>query len=100
MELPDDIVAQLEEASGAGRYALIEVWPENWPAVEAFAEVANQWRIASGGMAPSRFIGLDYAATQAGLELAGMTVSTATWADMRVMEREATAVLNGERGGA
>jgi hypothetical protein len=41
-------------------------------------------------------IGLDYTAAQAGLELAGIAVTPAVWADVREIERGARAAMNGE----
>lgn len=35
----------------------MELWPENWPVFEVFAQLRTQWRVAFGG--PT---GLDYAA--------------------------------------
>lgn len=33
----------------------VEVWPDNWPAVELFLKLLTQWRTGPGGI-----IGLDY----------------------------------------
>lgn len=41
-------------------------------------------------------IGLDYAAAQAGLGLAGIAVTPALWAEVREIERGARAAMNGE----
>jgi Phage related hypothetical protein (DUF1799) len=61
-------------------------------ALEAFLAVASQWRIGPQG----RALGLDYAGAQAGLALAGITVTPALWADLREIERGARMGLNGE----
>ena len=42
---PDDV----------GYYDPIEVWPENWQAVQLFVRVGTQWRVGAGGAS-----GLDY----------------------------------------
>lgn len=34
---------------------VVEVWPENWPAVDLFVRVGTQWRVGMGGAS-----GLDY----------------------------------------
>lgn len=41
----------------AADYALpdVEVWPENWPAFELFADMRTQWRVGINGRT-----GLDY----------------------------------------
>lgn len=77
---PDD----LEES-------LVEVWPENWAAVEVFEALSTQWRTGPmGGV-----IGLDYAAIPAVLRL--MDVPRDQWrvlfTDLREMESEALAVM-------
>lgn len=70
------------------------IWSSHLPALEAFVSVANQWRTApmGGGF---RITGLDYAAVQAGLTLAQITLTPAEWADFRVIEQAAKAALNG-----
>lgn len=74
----------------------IDVWPENVPALEAFLAVATQWRIAptGAGFAP---VGLDYVAVRVGLRAAGIRVTPALWADLRVLEIAARDALLGER---
>lgn len=63
------------------------VWPENWLAVQVFAALSTQWRLAPSG----HMIGLDYAAIRPTLEL--LDVERAEWveifAGLRVMEHEA-----------
>lgn len=69
------------------------VWPENAPAVEAFLAVATQWRVVAG---PERLrvVGLDYAGARAGWDLAGIAMTPALFADVRIMEAAAIAALN------
>lgn len=33
----------------------VELWPENWPAIQLFTRLSTQWRVGPGGP-----IGLDY----------------------------------------
>lgn len=70
---------------------LVEIWPENDGAVQAFAVLARQWRIGPGGP-----FGLDYSAVPFVLEMAG--VPRDEWktffSDIRVMEDEALKVLH------
>jgi len=63
---------------------------------EAFFAVCGQWRVAPMGMAPSRYLGLDYAAVAKGFELADITVTPAEWADFRTIEAGAAMELNRE----
>jgi len=74
------------------------VWPRNAAAVRAFLAVARQWRTVASGMGGARFLGLDYAAAKAGLDLAGIEVGPELWAEVRVIEAAAAAALNGEVG--
>jgi hypothetical protein len=74
------------------------VWPENWPTVQAFLCVASQWRVVpiGGGLAPALpvYLGLDYTAARAGLELAGIAITPEIWRGLQVMEAEACNALN------
>lgn len=89
------MVAKIEGADARG----FEVWPENWPIVEAFLLVSTQWRMVNrgGGMQPMQvyYTGLDYAAAAAGLAAAGVSVTPATWHGLRIMEAAARNTLNG-----
>lgn len=40
------------------------------------------------------WLGLDYAAARAGLRLAGITMTTALWADVQIIEAGAVDALN------
>ncbi len=56
--------------------------------------MGTQFRAISGGMGIVA-LGLDYAAARAGLELAGIEVTPALWADVQQIEAGAIAALNG-----
>jgi hypothetical protein len=65
------------------------------PAIEAFLEIAGQWRVLPRYGAPPHYLGLDYAAAEAGLRLAGVAVTPALWDEIRLIECGAMAELNG-----
>jgi hypothetical protein len=58
-----------------------EVWPENWPAVQAFLTVQTQWASSMSGAT-----GLDYTRVHAGLEMAGIECTPKLFAELRLME--------------
>lgn len=91
-------IANLRAALGRRTAQQDGVWPEHLPIVEAFLAISTQWRTAAigGGMVPRRllFLGFDYAAANAGLQLAGVTLDADQWAGVRIMEDAARAVLN------
>ena len=93
----EEVLANLR-GSVVATNAPFAVWPENVPALNAFLAVDSQWRVVpiGGGLAPTRplFLGLDYAAVRVGLEAAGITITPALWADLRVLEDEARKALN------
>lgn len=76
----------VEEASGPP----VDVWPDNMPSVEVFADLMTQWRRA--GMAGVR-AGLDYAVLPAVFAIRGIPKKQQPelFDDIRVMEN---AVLN------
>jgi hypothetical protein len=62
--------------------------------------VSTQWRVVPvSSLEGGRLIwlGLDYGAAKAGLDLAGINVTPATWAEVRCIEEGATLELNHER---
>ena len=67
----------------------VEVWPENWPAVEFFMQFSTQWRTGFSGAT-----GLDY---QVVFSLLDRRVSGDEWQrmfdDLRVMEQAALAAM-------
>lgn len=87
---------QVTEAEArAGGYLLsdfdddvVEIWPENARAVNAFSSVSTQWRIGMSG--PT---GLDYPAVFATIDRLHRTLDDdardAIFADVQVMERAA-----------
>jgi hypothetical protein len=95
--LPDEVAAALEEGPAADGEQ-VGIWPENMDIVSAFQAVSSQWRAA--GMADGRlhYIGLDYAGASAGLNAAGIALTSDQWHGLRVMEGEARAALNGVSG--
>ncbi|AGH58014.1 hypothetical protein RHVG_00049 [Rhodovulum phage RS1] len=70
-----------------------EIWAEHWPAVSAFLTISTQWRVAASGFG-SRYLGLDYSGVEAGLRLAGITLSPEQWDDLRSIEAGAMKELN------
>lgn len=68
------------------------------PIVAAFLTITTQLRpvaLAHGGL---HWLGLDYAGARAGLLQEEIKLLPHQWAWLRVMERAATATLNGYRG--
>lgn len=70
------------------------LWGMHLPAFDAFLEIGTQWRTVGGGFGRPYWIGLDYAAARAGLQLAGCNVSPETWNDLRQIEAGARDELN------
>lgn len=73
------------------------LWEDHLPGWNAWCEVSGQWRTASvsGAMGGKViWIGLDYAAARAALDLAGLTVTPEIWADVRAIEGGAIEELN------
>lgn len=69
----------------------IEVWPENWPAVDLFISMGTQWRIGMGGAT-----GMDYGALYPQLDRLTDTPEQYDdlFSDIRWMERAALATMN------
>lgn len=65
----------------------LNVWPENWPAVQLFARVITQWHSGPIGL-PT---GLDYSAVEATMRMTGVKKSerATMLEDLRVMEAAA-----------
>lgn len=70
------------------------LWAENWPAVEAFLTVSNQWRTTPLFGAPPHYTGLDYAACSAAWASAGIVMHPTLWDAFRVIEAGAQEALN------
>ncbi len=77
----------MEEASGPP----VEVWPDNWEAVQLFLGVSTQWRAGFGGA-----IGLDYGAIESAFRF--KAIPRLRWGelfeDLQVMEAAALAVFH------
>lgn len=78
------------------------VWDVNWPSVLLFLDCETQWR-AVATMAGLIFLGLDYAAVQALLDLKRgrrrrLPGADRLLQDIRIMEREALKVFDEVRG--
>jgi len=69
----------------------IEVWPENWPAVDLFISMGTQWRIGMEGRT-----GLDYGALYPQLDRLTDTPEQYDdlFSDIRWLERSALATMN------
>jgi hypothetical protein len=68
----------------------VEVWPDNWPSVQLFAELGTQW--AYGPAGPTKLPAHDVLAT---MELKGIPRSERQqlYRDIQVMEAEALTVM-------
>lgn len=64
------------------------------PALSAFLAVSGQWRHRTLGQKATEWIGLDYGAVRAGLDLAGIVIAPDTWAELRLIEAGARDELN------
>jgi hypothetical protein len=84
-------LARLEQACGGD----CEVHRDNWRAVQFFALLGTQWRVALG-MGTAVTLGLDYAGVAAAMEMAAVPRSRRRrlWADLQVMEAAALPILN------
>lgn len=85
--IPLEAIAEAADDEG-------DVWDAHLPALEAFLQVSRQWRTISG-FGGIVWLGLDYAAAQAGLAFAGLTITPDLWAEVRHVETGALSVLNG-----
>lgn len=65
--------------------------------VDAWMVVCTQWRVTSMANGQVLWLGLDYASVKVGLDGAGTTLTTGQWSSLRMMERVASAALNGNR---
>ena len=69
------------------------LWPDHLPALHAFLAMSGQWRTVFTGER-TLWVGLDYAAARVALDLAGLSVTPAEWADVQMIEAGARAALN------
>lgn len=84
-----------EEAEGTA------LWDLHLPAWCAWQQVCGQWRtltptVSAMGTSQTRVIwlGLDYTAARAGLEMAGVEITPDLWAEVRAIETGAIEELN------
>jgi len=73
------------------------VWRCNVPAVLAFLSAATQWNCVGFGEGGMQVIGLNYDCARTAMDLAGIEVTPAIWADVRAIERGAIGEMNGGR---
>jgi hypothetical protein len=64
---------------------------------QAFLSVYGQWRTVQAGLGGVLWIGLDYAAVDAGLRRAEIALSSEDWADFQEIEAGAALELNRKR---
>lgn len=69
-----------------------EVWPENWPAWEAFSAVQTQWVTGMAGITS-----LDYSRVRDGLRLAGIRPTKELFSKLRIIEATVLETLAAER---
>ncbi len=74
-----------------------EIWEDHIPAWLAWCAVSGQMRteaLCTIETAKIVWLGLDYAAARAGLDLAGIEISPQLWDDVRAIEAGAIEELN------
>ena len=71
----------------------LEVWPENWAAIEFFSQLGTQWIVSAGGRT-----GMNYLTVYAMLDRSGLSKEEAAqmFNDLRVMEYAALEEMNKE----
>jgi hypothetical protein len=89
----DDIAGQLAGLTPQG----FAVWPDNMATVDAWLVVCTQWRVTAMANGQVLWLGLDYASAKVGLDCADTVLTAQQWANLRMMERVASAALNGNR---
>lgn len=93
MGLTPDEAAELAEADAPG----FSVWPDNMPVIDAFMVVCTQWNTTSLANGQVLYHGLNYTGVKVGLDGADITLLPEQWADLRMVERVASAAMNGRR---
>lgn len=76
----------------AARVAEDGIWVHHLDTFRAFLAVADQWRCVLADR--MIWLGLDYGAVKAGLEMAGLALTPEAWADFQLIEAGAKAALN------
>ncbi|MEZ5752860.1 MAG: DUF1799 domain-containing protein [Paracoccaceae bacterium] len=78
----------------AGAQGEGDLWPDHRDALVAFLAIAGQWRCTGLANGALLWTGLDYAAAQAGLALAGLNPAPEVWNEVRQIEAGALEELN------
>lgn len=73
---------------------MIEVWAAHETALRAWLAVSGQWRTSAPGQGRIVWLGLDYTAARAGLDLAGLTLTPEIWVQVQAIEAAAREELN------
>jgi hypothetical protein len=76
-----------------GRIPEDGIWIQHLETFRAFLAVADQWRCVPRGE-QMIWLGLDYSAVKAGLEMAALALTPEAWADFQLIEVGAKAALN------
>lgn len=90
---PPELIAKLAGAEKPKASDVIEIWPENWDTVRAFASIFTQWNVVSVGMGGILYVGLKYEAVIPALTMAGFDVQ-AIWPGIQTMEIAARIAAN------
>ncbi|WP_191229196.1 DUF1799 domain-containing protein [Aurantiacibacter xanthus] len=90
---PPEAVAAIR--ARGGERCEFEVWPENWPSLQAFLACTTQWRTIPMAGGQVYYQGLDYASVSVALSGRGITSEPPLWADLQAMEGAARNRLNG-----
>lgn len=72
----------------------IDIWPENWSAIEVFSAMQTQWRVGMSGAT-----GLDYAALPVVMDLLEVENRAECFSGLQVMESEALEVMRNKTNG-
>ena len=75
----------------------LQLWVEHLPAWQAWCAISGQWRTAELSTSEEArvvWLGLDYTAARAGLDLAGITMTPDVWDDVRAIETAAIEEMN------
>lgn len=72
---------------------VVDVWPENWPAVDLFVRIGTQWRVGMGGAS-----GLDYSVVWKMIERMRLSQDEEEnlFEDIRYLEGEALKAMRTE----
>jgi hypothetical protein len=65
---------------------------------DAWLVVCTQWQAVSMANGQVLWLGLDYSGAKVGLDGANIVLTPSQWSSLRMMERVASAALNGNRG--